>query len=135
MPGGRRQHRQLAFSTGSVDLALFFVVCGAYTMTFAVAERLSKAFALFTLVAVMQIVYLGIYALEHFEVIDDERCDRLIESAQKQSLVDNFFAQDPPPNRTARQMPMRALAFMARSAARLVELVEDHYAEEEGNIE
>lgn len=115
MPQGQRRRRELAFCRCLVDLARIFVVCCAYFMAFAAAQRLSVAFAPFTLVAVMQIVYLGVYALEYSGVIDGERCDSLIESVEKLCLVGNFFAPTPP---AIRPWPMQGLALLARSVAR-----------------
>lgn len=124
MPRDRRRPRELAICRGLLDLAVMLVIYIVFVVASVAARRLSMACALVTLVVIVNTVYLGIYALEHFGVIDDERCDGLIEIVQGWCLVANLFSPTPP---AIRPWPKHILAAVTKSIARVL----DSRAEEE----
>lgn len=103
--------REFAVCRGLIHLAVMLVLYLAFTIASVAAQRLSMACALVTLVLVVNSVYLGIYSLEHFGVIDEERCDSLIEIVQGWSLVANLFSPTAP---TIRPWPQQILGAVAR---------------------
>lgn len=117
MPRDQHRPRELAICRGLGHLAVVFVIYIAFVVASVAARRLSMACALFTLVVIVNVVYLGIYALEYYDVIDRERCDSLIEIGQGWSLVGNLFSPTP---LTIRPWPKQILAAVARLVARVL---------------
>lgn len=71
-------------------------------------------FAPVVLIVVVHIVYLGIYALEHYGLVDGERCDGLVEGVENLCPVGNFFSPTPP----TMVLPRRILTILARCVVR-----------------
>lgn len=110
------QARELAICQGHVYVALMLVVSGAYFVALCTAERVSMVFAPVALIVVVHIVYLGIYALEHYGLIDGERCDWLIKNVESLCPVGNFFLPTPP----TMVLPRRVLTILARCVVRAI---------------
>lgn len=106
----QRQPRDLVICQGLEYMFLVLAVSGAYFVAWCTAERVSVAFAPAALIVIVQFFYLSIYALEHFGVIDDERCDSLISCVEGLCPVENFFTR-PTPRLVF--WPRRFLAFLA----------------------
>eukprot|EP00752_Nemacystus_decipiens_P003988 g3653.t1 len=115
-----RRRRKHAIDRGLVDLALASVVSGTYCMTWAAFQRLPWMLvpaALFLRILFFNTIYLGIYELEYHGLIDDERCNRLLDTLHGWCF--DYFAPHPP---AIRPWPERALAFVARSVAQFLGL-------------
>eukprot|EP00752_Nemacystus_decipiens_P003986 g3651.t1 len=112
-----RRPRDLAICQGLVYLALTLVVSGAYFVAWCTAERVSMVFAPVALIVVVHIVYLGIYALGCYGLIDGERCDGLIEDVENLCPVGNFFSPTTPPTMA---LPRRMLAILVKCVVRVM---------------
>eukprot|EP00903_Cladosiphon_okamuranus_P005722 g5680.t1 len=117
MPRRQRRTLELAIHRGSTHMAVMLVLLMALTIASVVARRLSMACALVTLVVMVNFVYLGVYALRYYDVIDDDRCESLIEIVQGWSLVGNLFSPTP---HTIRPWPRHILAMVTRFVTRLL---------------
>lgn len=117
-----RQPRQLAIVPGFLHLAVIFGVCVAYSAAFAATELVPVAMAVALYIGLINLVYLGIYKLEYYEVIDRECCDNMIESVTNlcPGFKVNVFAQ----NAVVRLWPMNVLVLLERLVARRVALAE-----------
>lgn len=82
VPQNPRQPRELAICRGLAYLGLMIFISGAYFVALCTARRVSACFAPVAVSVAVQIGYLFIYALEHYEIIDRDLCDSLIESAE-----------------------------------------------------
>lgn len=90
------------------------VVSGAYVVIVWTAKRMSVIFAPATMSVVVHIIYLFVYALKHYKIIDRECCDSLIESIENlRPVAGNFFMHSLP----AVLWPRRVLTIVARYAA------------------
>jgi len=113
-PEAQRQPRELAICQGLEYLVVVLVVSGAYYVSWCTAERVSVVFAPAALIMVVHIVYLSIYALEYFGIIDVERCESLMNCVEGLCPVENFFFTRTPPSLML--WPRRVLTSLARLA-------------------
>lgn len=112
-----RPRRVIAFKSGLTKLVLTLVVSCGYYLAWCTAEQVSPIFAPVALILVTHGVFLCIYALEYFEIIDSEGCNDLIASVEGMSLVTNVF--EPMARKQSWESSVRAM--YARFAARLID--------------
>eukprot|EP00752_Nemacystus_decipiens_P017153 g15367.t1 len=115
-PQAPRRPREVDIRQGLTYLALVLVVFGAYFAALWIADEVSAPLALVAFIVEVHAVYLAIYGLEYFGVIDGERRDGMISRVENLCPIGNFFSPTPP----TMILPRRMLTFLARFIVRAV---------------
>lgn len=90
-----RAHRAVGIGRGLAYVSLFCTACFGFHIALVTAERISVAIAPIPLVLVVHTVYLCLYALEYYGLLDQDLCNDYTTRMGEMSFVGNFFASEP----------------------------------------
>lgn len=90
-----RAHRAVEIGRGLAYVSLFCTACFGFHIALVTAERISVAIAPIPLVLAVHAVYLSLYALEYYGLLDQDLCNDYVTRMGEMSFVGNFFASEP----------------------------------------